>query len=74
VLYQAMVENGRERAREFQSDRLAARWQTALWQTVPAMTGSVGCRLAARVRGYRGLVRRARSRLRTQEPAVRLTG
>jgi len=74
VLYNAMVENGRERARDFQTDRLAARWETALWHTVPAMTGSVGCRLAARVRGYRGLVRRARSRLRAQDRALQVMG
>jgi hypothetical protein len=67
MLFKAMVDNGRERAREFQSDRLAARWETALWHTIPAMTDSVGARLAARIRGYRGVVRRVRSRLRAQE-------
>ena len=63
-LYLAMVENGLKRACEFHNDRLVGRWQEALWHTVPAMTGSAGYRLAARVRGYRALARRARSTLR----------
>jgi glycosyl transferase family 1 len=64
ALYSAMVENGFARAREFHNDRLTARWAEALWHTVAARTGTTGYRLAARVRGYRAVARRARRKLR----------
>jgi hypothetical protein len=64
ALYSAMVANGLERAREFHSDCLTGRWAEALWQTVPGTTGTARQRLAARVRGYRALARRARRKLR----------
>jgi len=58
-LYTAMIENGIARAREFDAQRLTARWAEVLWRTVPARTGRPGCRLGARFRGYRALARRA---------------
>ena len=64
ALYSAMIENGLGRAREFHTDRLTARWADALWHTVPARTNTSGCRLAARVRGYRAVARQVRRRLR----------
>ena len=64
ALYSAMVAHGLERAREFHSDCLTGRWAETLWQTVPGTTGTAGQRLAARVRGYRALARRARRKLR----------
>jgi hypothetical protein len=64
ALYSAMVENGLERAHEFDNDHLTVGWAEVLWQTVPARTGAVGHRLAARARGYRALARRARVKLR----------
>jgi hypothetical protein len=69
ALYAAMVENGLERAREFHSSHVAARWAEALWQTVPARTGTAGYRLAARFRGYRAFGRRALRALRALQPA-----
>jgi hypothetical protein len=62
-MYSAMVANGLDRAREFQADCLAARWANVLWRTVPARTGRAGYRIAARLRGYRALARRARRRM-----------
>jgi glycosyl transferase family 1 len=62
-LYAAMVARGLERAREFETGAVAARWAEVLWQTVPSRTGAAGYRLAARFRGYRGAVRRARRAL-----------
>lgn len=35
VLYSAMVENGRERAREFTVDRILARWAEVLFDQIP---------------------------------------
>jgi hypothetical protein len=67
-LYVAMVQNGLERAREFHSASLTARWVDALWYTVPARTSLPGYRLAARVRGYRAIGRRALRRFRTLNP------
>jgi hypothetical protein len=64
TLYTAMVENGFERAREFDSGGLTARWAEVLWRTVPARTGAAGYRVAARFRGYRAFGRRARRALK----------
>jgi Glycosyl transferases group 1 len=60
-LYRAMIENGLERAREFQPDRVVARWTEALWSQVPARAGTYGHRLLRRTRSYRALARRARN-------------
>jgi hypothetical protein len=64
ALYAAMVANGLRRARDFHPDRLTALWAETLWRTVPARTLNARYRIAARVRGYRALARRARQRLR----------
>jgi hypothetical protein len=61
-LYAGMVQNGLERAREFQPDRLIARWMDVLWREIPARAGARGHRLLARARGHRALARRARRR------------
>lgn len=64
-LYAAMVRRGHERAREFQNDRLLARWTDALWQQMPARAGARRHRVLARIRGCRAFVRRARGRSRS---------
>jgi hypothetical protein len=63
ALYTAMVENGFERAREFENGRLAALWAEALWRTVPTRTRTAGYRLSARFRGFRAHARRLRRAL-----------
>jgi hypothetical protein len=63
-LYRQMVENGFQRARDFESHRLIDLWANALWRTVPDRTRTTAARLAARFRGYRARGRRARGALR----------
>lgn len=63
-LYRQMVDNGLQRARDFESDALIDLWATALWRTVPHRTRSAAVRLAARFRGYRARGRCIRRTLR----------
>jgi hypothetical protein len=63
-----MVQNGLERAREFQKDRLIARWTEVLWRQIPARLSPYRHRLLARARGHRALVRRMRERLGSALP------
>ncbi len=64
-LYAAMVENGLERAREFQHDRLVARWKNVLWREIPARARTRRHRLLARARAERAVARRTRLRWRS---------
>ena len=59
-LYSDMVANGLKRAREFQPDRLAARWLEVLWKEIPERTARPGYRVLARARRARAFVRRFR--------------
>lgn len=69
-LYSAMIENGFARARDFEPGRIIEYWTEALWQTVPARTGTALFRFGARVRGYRATARRSWHRVRARNPAM----
>lgn len=57
-LYSAMVQNGLERAREFQPERLVTRWMDILWRVIPERADTHTQRLLAKARRYRALARR----------------
>lgn len=48
-LYRAMIENGRERARAFTPERIAARWADVLFKRLPALLATRQHRLARRL-------------------------
>lgn len=58
VLYADMVANGRERAREFQPDRLITRWMDVLWREIPKRADSRTHRLSTKARRCRAIARR----------------
>lgn len=64
TLYRDMIENGFQRAPDFDTARVAERWAEALWRIVPSRTTHPRHRFAARFRGYRAVARKARSMLR----------
>jgi hypothetical protein len=62
ALYQAMVSNGLQRARDFSAERLVARWTQVLWEEILPKARTPRHRLLARARKARGLLRRLRAR------------
>jgi len=59
VLYDAMVENGRIRGREFSAEALTRRWDTLLFETLPAMVAArPGWQFGVLARRLRGLSRK----------------
>ena len=58
TLYSDMVQNGLERARDFQADRLLQRWIDVLWREIPERAGTRTYRLLTRVRRCRAIARR----------------
>ena len=63
-LYEDMVSNGLERARQFEPERLIARWTDVLWNEIPRHTRRPLFRLLVRARGIRAIARRLRRRWR----------
>ncbi|QQR73463.1 MAG: hypothetical protein IPJ17_18575 [Holophagales bacterium] len=57
-LFRAMVEHGRERAREFASDRLVEIWRRLLFEEIPAAAGRRRSRHSLAVRLVLGRLRR----------------
>ena len=62
ALYQAMVSNGLQRARDFSAERLVARWTQVLWEEIRPKARTPRQRLLAKARRARGLVRKLRAR------------
>jgi hypothetical protein len=62
ALYQAMVSNGLQRARDFSTERLVARWTQVLWEEIRPKARTPRHRLLAKARRARGLVRQLRAR------------
>lgn len=58
ALYAEMVQNGRERAREFSAERLVTRWIDVLWREIPMRAGTRTHRLLAKTRRCRAFARR----------------
>lgn len=61
-LYADMVQNGLERAKEFQPERLVSRWRQVLWEEIPARASRPAHRLLLRARHWRAMARRGASR------------
>jgi len=62
-LYDAMIRNGLERGREFQSDRLVRRWVEVLWDEIPRRAARPLHRIFAGSRRWRAFARRLQTRL-----------
>ena len=60
-LYSDMVQNGLERARAFQPDRLVARWTDVLWGEIPERAATRTYRLLTKARRCRAFARRLNS-------------
>jgi hypothetical protein len=58
ILYSEMVQNGLERAKQFQPDRLVDRWIHVLWEEIAPRSKKTSYRLMAKARRYRALARR----------------
>ena len=57
-LYQEMVTNGYERAKDFAPDRLAARWREVLWREIPERASTLAYKLRVLARRRRAVARR----------------
>jgi hypothetical protein len=58
ALYSDMVQNGLERALEFEPDRLVTRWMDVLWREIPERADTRTHRLLAKARRCRAFARR----------------
>jgi hypothetical protein len=58
ILYSEMVQNGLERAKQFEPDQLVERWIRVLWGEIAPRSRKPRYRIMAKARRYRALARR----------------